>query len=119
MGIWKRIMDRIRKGKQEEKPEEKTEETPDPELEERSKKIVVCGIDMGKAGGDITGNMYALEEAAVKVGEAIAKVLEAVTIAAENVQADPKMYGDQKEMTNNWRKMHGKPMRRRWSNIVR
>ena len=41
MGIWKRIMDRIRKGKQEEKPEEKTEETPDPELEERSKKIVV------------------------------------------------------------------------------
>lgn len=34
MGIWKRIMDRIRKGKQEEKPEE----TPDPELEERSKK---------------------------------------------------------------------------------
>ena len=115
MGIWKRIMDRIRKEKQEEKPEE----TPDPELEERSKKIVVCGIDMGKAGGDITGNMYALEEAAVKVGEAIAKVLEAVTIAAENVQADPKMYGDQKEMTNNWRKMHGKPMRRRWSNIVR
>ena len=115
MGIWKRIMDRIRKGKQEEKPEE----TPDPELEERNKKIVVCGIDMGKAGGDITGNMYALEEAAVKVGEAIAKVLEAVTIAAENVQADPKMYGDQKEMTNNWRKMHGKPMRRRWSNIVR
>lgn len=115
MGIWKRIMDRIRKGKQEEKPEE----TPDPELEERNKKIVVCGIDMGKAGGDITGNMYALEEAAVKVGEAIAKALEAVTIAAENVQADPKMYGDQKEMTNNWRKMHGKPMRRRWSNIVR
>lgn len=115
MGIWKRIMDRIRKEKQEEKPEE----TPDPELEERNKKIVVCGIDMGKAGGDITGNMYALEEAAVKVGEAIAKVLEAVTIAAENVQADPKMYGDQKEMTNNWRKMHGKPMRRRWSNIVR
>ena len=115
MGIWKRIMDRIRKEKQEEKPEE----TPDPELEERSKKIVVCGIDMGKTGGDITRNMYAVEEAAVKVGEAIAKVLEAVTIAAENVQDDPKMYGDQKEMTNNWRKMHGKPMRRRWSNIVR
>lgn len=115
MGIWKRIMDRIRKGKQEEKPEE----TPDPELEERSKKIVVCGIDMGKAGGDITRNMYALEEAAVKVGEAMAEVLKTVTIAAENVQADPKMYGEQKEMTNNWRKMHGKPLRRRWSNIVR
>lgn len=115
MGIWKRIMDRIRKGKQEEKPEE----TPDPELEERSKKIVVCGIDMGKAGGDITRNMYALGEAAVKAGEAMAEVLEAVTIAAENVQADPKMYGDQKEMINNWRKMHGMPMRRRWSDIVR
>ena len=115
MGIWKRIMDRIRKGKQEEKPEE----TPDPELEERSKKIVVCWIDMGKAGGDITRNMYALEEAAVKVGEAMAEVLKTVTIAAENVQADPKMYGEQKEMTNNWRKMHGKPLRRRWSNIVR
>ena len=115
MGIWKRIMDRIRKGKQEEKPEE----TPDPELEERNKKIVVCGIDMGETGGDITRNMYALEEAAVKAGEAMAEVLKTVTIAAENVQADPKMYGDQKEMNNNWRKMHGKPMRRRWSNIVR
>lgn len=115
MGIWKRIMDRIRKGKQEEKPEE----TPDPELEERSKKIVVCGIDMGKAGGDITRNMYAIEEAAVKAGEAMAEMLKTVTIAAENVQADPKMYGDQKEMTNNWRKMHGMPMRRRWSDIVR
>lgn len=115
MGIWKRIMDRIRKGKREEKPEE----TPDPELEERSKKIVVRGIDMGKAGGDITRNMYALEEAAVKAGEAMAEMLKAVTIAAENVQADPKMYGDQKEMINNWRKMHGMPMRRRWSDIVR
>ena len=56
---------------------------------------------MGETGGDITRNMYAVEEAAVKVGEAIAKVLEAVTIVAENVQDDPKMYGDQKEMTNN------------------
>ena len=56
MGIWKRITDRIRKGKQEEKPEE----TPDPELDERSKTIVVCGIDMGETGGDITRNMYAL-----------------------------------------------------------
>lgn len=92
MGIWQRIKDRLRKGKQEEKPEE----TPDPELEERRKRIVVYGIDLGKAGGDIT-----------------------VTSAEENVQADPKMYGDQKEMLNNWRKMHGKPMRRRWSNIVR
>lgn len=119
MGIWKRIMDRIRKGKQEEKPEEKTEETPDPELEERSKKIVVCGIDMGKAGGDITRNMYAVEEAVVKAGETMAEVLKAVMIAAENVQADQKMSRDQKEMTNNWRKMHGKPMRRRWSKMVR
>lgn len=115
MGIWKRIMDRIRKGKQ----EEKTEETPDPELEERSKKIVVCGIDMGETGGDITRNMYAIEEAAVKAGEAMAEVLKAIMIAAENVQADQKMSRDQKEMTNNWRKMHGKPMRRRWSKMVR
>lgn len=74
---------------------------------------------MGKAGGDITRNMYALEEAAVKAGEAMAEMLKAVTIAAENVQADPKMYGDQKEMINNWRKMHGMPMRRRWSKMVR
>lgn len=115
MGIWKRIMDRIRKGKQ----EEKTEETPDPELEERSKKIVVCGIDMGETGGDITRNMYTIEEAAVKAGEAMAEVLKAIMIAAENVQADQKMSRDQKEMTNNWRKMHGKPMRRRWSKMVR
>lgn len=49
----------------------------------------------------------------------MAEVLKTVTIAAENVQADPKMYGDQKEMINNWRKMHGMPMRRRWSDIVR
>lgn len=119
MGIWKRIMDRIRKGKQEEKPEEKPEETPDPELEERSKKIVVCGIDMGETGGDITRNMYVLEEAAVKAGEAMAEVIKAIMIAAENVQADQKMSRDQKEMTNNWRKMHGKPMRRRWSKMVR
>lgn len=72
MGIWKRIMDRIRKGKQEEKPEE----TPDPELEERSKKIVVRGIDMGKAGGDIKWSFAnqipvgqdILKEAGVKAG---------------------------------------------------
>ena len=115
MGVWKRIMDRIRKGKQEEKPEE----TPDPELEERSKKIVVCGIDMGETGGDITRNMYALEEAAVKAGETMAEMIKAIMIAAENVQADQKMSRDQKEMTNNWRKMHGKPMRRRWSKMVR
>lgn len=74
---------------------------------------------MGETGGDITRNMYALEEAAVKAGETMAEMIKAIMIAAENVQADQKMSRDQKEMTNNWRKMHGKPMRRRWSKMVR
>lgn len=107
MGVWQRIMDRIQKKKQE------------AEQEARRKQIEKCWSDLGKAGSDIAERMNAVGTEAVKAGEAMAEVLKAVTIAVENVQADPKMYGDQKEMTNNWRKMHGKPMRRRWSDIVR
>lgn len=107
MGIWQRIMDRLQKKKQE------------AEQEARRKQIEKCWSDLGKVGSDIAERMNAVGTEVVKAGEAMAEVLKTVTIAAENVQADPKMYGDQKEMTNNWKKMHGKPMRRRWSNIVR
>lgn len=106
MGIWQRIMDRLQKKKQEE------------EQEARRKQIEKCWSDLRKAGSDIAERMNAVGAEAVKAGEVMAEVLKTVTIAAENVQADPKMYGEQKEMTNNWRKMHGMPMRRRWSSRV-
>lgn len=116
MGIWQRIKERIRKGKQ----EEKTEETPDPELEERMRKIgkyCCIGMETGTSGIAKSLKDFGMEKK--KAGEAIEEALKAASITEENVKTDRKLYGDQKEILNNWRKMHRKPMRRRWSNIVR
>ena len=107
MGIWQRIMDRLRKGKQE------------AEQEARRKQIERCRIAVEKAGSDLAQNMKAVGMTAEKAGEAMAEAIKAMKTLEENVQADSKMHGDQKEMLNNLRKMHGKPMRRRWSKIVR
>lgn len=101
MGIWTNILKRFRKRKQEE---------PDMVAKMETK------IETEQAKSTIT---WEPEKINIKVENIQAEIIKAVTPAEENGRKSEEVYGKRKEMYNNWLKMHGKPMRRKWSKMVR
>lgn len=84
------------------------------------RKIRIIGIDYGEPGSDhteIAKIKVTTEEATQaieKMGEAGEKAGEAMERLAREVQyMQKKAEKEAREKTNNWRKMHGLPMKRR------
>lgn len=88
----------------------------------RRKNKVIIGIDMGETGGDHTAIIkISTKEAVEEISRGIKKIGESAEDAAKalsNLRKEVNRMMREKERknrenTNNWRKMHGLPMKRK------
>ena len=90
----------------------------------KRKNTKIIGVDMGEAGGDHTaiikvstkGAVEAITRGSREIGESAEEAAKALNNLGKEVNKIMKEEERKnRENTNNWRKMHGLPMRRKQS----
>ena len=94
----------------------------------KRKNTKIIGVDMGEAGGDHTaiikvstkGAVEAITRGIREIGESAEEAAKALSnLGKELNEITKEKERKNREKTNNWRKMHGLPMRRKQSGKIK